>query len=221
MTLEVYWGSGSPYVWRVLLGLEIKKIAYESKRLNFSEEELKSAEFLAISPRGKVPAIREGSFTLHESIAILRYLEDKQPEPSLFGKDVAERGHIWCSVMETVSYIEPNIGGFAAPIFFGQLTEKRNDVIQARQVVEKELTRINEVLNEKDYLVNNRISAADIALYPFIQFLVRAVGKENTEEVSGTLRNIEMHYPSLQAWCKRIEAIPGYERTYPPHWKAS
>ena len=175
MALEVYWGSGSPYVWRVLLGLEIKQIPYESKRLSFSEDDLKSAEFLAISPRGKVPAIREGSFTLYESIAILRYLEDKQPKPFLFGEEAAERGKIWCSVMETVSYVEPNIGGFAVPIFFDQLAEKRNDAIQARQAVEKELARINEELTQKVYLVNDRLSAADITLYPFIQFCVAAL----------------------------------------------
>jgi glutathione S-transferase len=27
-------------------------------------------------------------------------------------------------------------------------------------------------------------------------------------------------YPRLEAWNARIEAIPGYELTYPPHWKA-
>jgi glutathione S-transferase len=30
MTLEVIWGSGSPYAWRVLLTLELKRLSYES-----------------------------------------------------------------------------------------------------------------------------------------------------------------------------------------------
>jgi hypothetical protein len=29
----------------------------------------------------------------------------------------------------------------------------------------------------------------------------------------------DVRYPHLAAWVKHIEAIPGYERTYPPHWK--
>ena len=219
MTIEVYWGSGSPFAWRVLLGLEVKQIPYESKRLSFSDKDLKSDQFLAINPRGKVPAIRDDSFALHESIAILRYLEDKQPEPPLFGESAAERGMIWCSIMECVNYIEPNINGFAGPIFFGQLAEKRHEAIQARQTVEKELARINAAVAGRDYLVSNRLSAADISLYPFIQFVARAAAKENTDEVSGSLRNISAHYPSVSAWRKRIEAIPGYERTYPPHWR--
>jgi glutathione S-transferase len=28
------------------------------------------------------------------------------------------------------------------------------------------------------------------------------------------------HKAALAAWVKRIESIPGYERTYPPHWRA-
>jgi glutathione S-transferase len=36
MALELYWGSGSPYSWRVLLALEYKQLAYESHELQFS-----------------------------------------------------------------------------------------------------------------------------------------------------------------------------------------
>jgi glutathione S-transferase len=26
-------------------------------------------------------------------------------------------------------------------------------------------------------------------------------------------------YPALAAWMARMEALPGYQRTYPPHWR--
>ena len=39
MALEVYWGSGSPYAWRVLLALELKGVPYQSRLLEFSREE--------------------------------------------------------------------------------------------------------------------------------------------------------------------------------------
>lgn len=35
MALEIFWGSGSPFSWRVLLGAEIKGLAYESRLLDF------------------------------------------------------------------------------------------------------------------------------------------------------------------------------------------
>jgi glutathione S-transferase len=219
MALEVYWGSGSPYAWRVLLGLEVKKIEYESNRLSFTDEDLNSDEYLAISPRGKVPAIRDGSVTVHESIAILCYLEDLKPEPILFGNDPAERSKIWCSIMEIMNYIEPNILDYARTIFYEELSDKKQIAIRARQAIENELTILNTSLKNKKYLASDNLSAADIILYPVIPFLSRAAMKENTEEVSGDLRAIDDNYLSIGAWCKRIESIPGFEKTYPPHWK--
>ncbi|MAS82340.1 MAG: glutathione S-transferase [Legionellales bacterium] len=219
MALEVYWGSGSPYAWRVLLGLEVKKIEYESNRLSFTDEDLKSDEYLAISPRGKVPAIRDGSVTVHESIAILRYLEDLKPEPILFGNDPSERSKIWCSIMEIMNYIEPSILDYARTIFYEELSDKKQIAIRARKAIEDELTILNTSLKNKNYLASDNLSAADIILYPVIPFLSRAAMKENTEEVSGKLRAIDDNYLAVGAWCKRIESIPGFEKTYPPHWK--
>ncbi len=219
MALEVYWGSGSPYAWRVLLALEVKQLDYESNRLSFTDEDLKSDEYLAISPRGKVPAIRDGSVTVHESIAIIRYMEDLKPEPTLFGNDPAERSKIWCSIMEIMNYIEPNILDYARTIFYGELADKKQIAITAREAIENELTNLDASLKDKDYLASDKISAADIVLYPVIPFLTRAAMKENTEEVSGKLRAIDDNYPAIGAWCKRIESIPGYENAYPPHWK--
>lgn len=219
MALEVYWGSGSPYAWRVLLALEVKQIPYESKRLSFTDEDLKSDEYLAISPRGKVPAIKDGSVTVHESIAIIRYLEDLKAEPVLFGHDPAERSKVWCSIMELMNYIEPVLLDYARTIFYEELAEKKNNAIEAREAIETEFINIEKRLNDNDYLATDTLSAADIVLYPIIPFLSRAATKENTAEVSGKLRSIDKNYPAISAWCKRIESIPGYEKTYPPHWK--
>ena len=29
----------------------------------------------------------------------------------------------------------------------------------------------------------------------------------------------DANYPALGRWLSRVEALPGYERTYPPHWR--
>ena len=83
--VEIYWISGSPFSWRVLLTAEVKGIPYEGKLLEASKGEHKTPEFLAINPLGRVPAIRDGNFTLHESLAIMIYLDRKHPNPPLFG----------------------------------------------------------------------------------------------------------------------------------------
>ncbi|MGQ0657219.1 MAG: glutathione S-transferase family protein [Chromatiales bacterium] len=81
MTLEVYWGSGSPFAWRALLALEVKRLQYVSHQLQFSRQEHKSPEFLRLNPRGKVPVLKDGDFVVYESLAIMKYLDDKYAEP--------------------------------------------------------------------------------------------------------------------------------------------
>jgi len=90
MALEIFWGSGSPFSWRVLLGAEIKGLAYESRLLEFSKGHMKTLEFLQMNPRGRVPVIRDDGFVLFESLPILEYLDAKSPEVPLFGEDERE-----------------------------------------------------------------------------------------------------------------------------------
>ena len=67
MALEFYWGSGSPYSWRVLLALEYKGVPYESHVLQFSKQEHKSPQMLRMNPRGRVPVLRDGDFVVSTS----------------------------------------------------------------------------------------------------------------------------------------------------------
>ena len=39
MAIDFYWGSGSPYCWRVALALEYKGLAYDSRELHFELQE--------------------------------------------------------------------------------------------------------------------------------------------------------------------------------------
>src|SRR5580700_770758 len=118
--VEIYWISGSPFAWRVLLTAEVKGIPYEGKLLEASKGELKSPEFLAINPLGRVPAIRDGNFTLHESLAIMVYLDRKHPNPPLFGRTAEEAGRIFERISEFISDFWPPSQRLIRSIFFGQ-----------------------------------------------------------------------------------------------------
>ena len=108
--MEIYWISGSPMAWRVLLTAEVKGIPYEGKLLEASKGELKTPEFLAINPLGRVSAIRDGNFTLHESRAIMVYLDRENPNPPLFGRTAEEAGQIFQCIsahgIELISWLE-------------------------------------------------------------------------------------------------------------------
>ena len=39
-------------------------------------------------------------------------------------------------------------------------------------------------------------------------------------ELNTPFEPLEPNFPAIAAWLRRVEAFPGYERTYPPHWRA-
>jgi len=105
MAIELYWGSGSPFAWRVMLTLEVKGLEYESKLLEFSKGDHKTPAYLKLNPRGKVPTLKDGDFVLYESLAIMSYIDRKYPDPPLFGKTPEETGLIWRWLAECESYV--------------------------------------------------------------------------------------------------------------------
>src|SRR4029078_12355988 len=106
MSLDVYWGSGSPYSWRVLLALEYKRLPYTSHILQFSKQEHKSPHMLALNPRGRVPVLKDGDYVCFESLAVLYYLDLKYPDPHIFGRTPEEAGVIMRVICEYQAYIE-------------------------------------------------------------------------------------------------------------------
>ena len=75
---------------RVIWAAEELGLPYELQTLNFTPEELKSPAYLAVHPLGAVPAIDDDGLVLHESGAIVQYLQSKagnrlQPAPG--GRD--------------------------------------------------------------------------------------------------------------------------------------
>ena len=62
-------------------------------------------------------------------------------------------------------------------------------------------------------------TAADGALVPQIGHLMRATGKPIALELDLEIAPIATRFPSIAAWWDRCSALPGFERTYPPHWR--
>ena len=62
MSLTFYYGSGSPFAWKVWLALEHKAVPYEFRLLSFDRGDTKAPEFLSVNPRGRVPTIVDEGF---------------------------------------------------------------------------------------------------------------------------------------------------------------
>src|SRR3982751_6606318 len=110
MAIDVFWGSGSPYSWRVLLALEHKQLPYNSHLLQIAMQEQKSPHMLAINPRGRVPVLKDGDYVVFESLAVLFYLDRKYPTPApLFGASPEEAGVIMRVICEYQAYAEEHV----------------------------------------------------------------------------------------------------------------
>jgi len=66
-----------------LIALEESGLAFETKRLDFSRGEQRSADYLALNPKGRVPALGTDKGVISENPAILAYIAQIAPEARL------------------------------------------------------------------------------------------------------------------------------------------
>jgi glutathione S-transferase len=219
MALELWWGSGSPYSWRALLALEYKRLPYTSHLLQFAKQEHKSPQLSKMNPRGRVPVLKDDDYVCFESLAILHYLDRKYPDPPLFGRTPQEAGTITRVICEYQSYAEDHIMKLVYVILFQGVEGRAEEVARTMNIVEGEARTIEARLAGSPWLVGDDFSAADVVVFPGIQILLRALERREAQELRARLLPLETNYPAIAAWIQRIQALPGYERTVPPHWR--
>jgi glutathione S-transferase len=225
MAIDVYWGSGSPYAWRVLLALEYKGLRYNSHVLQFSKQEHKSPQMLALNPRGRVPVLKDGDYVCFESLAVLYYLDLKYPDPHIFGRTPEEAGVIMRVICEYQAYIEPHLMSIVEAIFNRGPLSRGDGLLRIEKITEdmhavaNEARTIEARLSKSDWVVGESFSAVDMVIFPGIQLLRRALERPEARELSSRFMPVEVNYPALGRWLARVESLPGYERTYPPHWR--
>ncbi|HWK74684.1 MAG TPA: glutathione S-transferase family protein [Povalibacter sp.] len=219
MALELWWGSGSPYSWRALLALEYKKLPYVSHLVHFAKQEHKSPQMLEMNPRGRVPVLKDGDYVCFESLAILQYLDRKYPDRPLLGRTPEEAGTIMRVICEYQAYAEEHIMKVIRAILFPNAEGHSDEIVRAMVLIASEARTIENRLSRSSWLVGEDFSAADVVIFPGIQALLRALDRREAQELRSRLLPLETNYPAIAAWIARIETLPGYERTYPPHWR--
>jgi len=215
---ELYLVNGSPYAWRVQLALEHKALDYELRVLPYGPDALHSAEYLALNPRGRVPTLRDGDFVLYESLAILAYLDRRYPDRPLLGTTPEETGTIWRVISEYTAYVDRAVEELILPIYFGRAIERAAEICEAIATLAGELAHFERTLSRSEYLAGDGLTAADFVVFPHLQSIRRASSKEAARAFDFTFLPLATQCPAIAAWISRIEALPGYARTYPPHW---
>ncbi len=217
---NLYWISGSPPSWRVILALTLKGVAFNAIRLDPARGENRTDAYLALNPTGQVPTLTHGTITVRESIAILAYLDRAWPERPIFGTTAAEAAAIWQAVMVFEARLAPVGGAVARALLRNQAHDDPTSFMHALEALCGQLDKLDCSLASAPFVSGTAPRAADIWLHPLLGWLDRAVAV-TTDLVPEALTRLCMDRPHLSAWRERFGALPGVTDTYPPHWRTT
>ncbi len=131
---------------------------------------MEQPEYSKLHPHCKVPVLIEEAVTIFESAAICAYLADKYPEKG-FAPLVSStgRGYYYQWLFYATATLEPPVEQYMFNIL-PNLPEKvlpKNDrtrlsTSESQEWFDRVCEPLNELLAAKDYLVENKFSAADV-----------------------------------------------------------
>ena len=208
----LYGSSLSPFVRKVLGYAGEKGIELELQPTGFPNH---NPEYLAASPFRKMPAFRDGDYTLADSSAIIHYLEAKFPQPALSPAEPKLRGKcIWFE-----EFADTILVACGTKIFFNRIVAPRflGRPCNEEEVEQAELNDLPPILDylertvpdEGGYLVGDALTLADIAVAgPFANFRHTRTRVE-PERYPRTVAYVEriLARPSLAHWIERETAF--------------
>ncbi|MCM2329573.1 MAG: glutathione S-transferase family protein [Lysobacter sp.] len=216
MSLVFHHGHGSPYSWRVWLALEHLGIPYELKVMSFSDKDQLKPEFVALNPRHQVPTIVHDGYALWESLAILEYLDEIVPARRLYPGTAQERARIRRLIREDEEHLD---GKGLTPIYDELYKRPEGEAPDearleaARRKLAEEMEYFGRELRGP-FLAGGEPTAADFVMYPDIAYVKRIGAKKPASKLEGILP------PAIAQWAARIEALPFFGKTFPPHWRS-
>lgn len=196
------------------------RLALGEKRLAFAEVQVRYWErprdFARLNPSGMVPVLveaRDGAepVALCESRAILDHLEEREPEPALLGRDVAERAEArrlmtWFDRKfdyEAGSYllhekVEKRLMGLGAP----ELANLR----AGREGLRSHLIYLEALLQDRDWLAGGRLSLADFAAAAHLSVI----------DYFGDVPWAD--FPAVRTWYMKLKSRPCFRPLLADRW---
>jgi glutathione S-transferase len=191
--MKLYGGDLSPYVQRVKMQLAAKGLAYEYAP---PPGGMKSEEYLAINPIGKVPClVTESGLKLPESEVIVEYIEDAYPKPALRPRKPDERALMRLISRVNDIYLVPAMSkGFA-------LVGPNRDaaaVSAALADMNKALGHLEVYASGKKHIAGNKFTIADCAVAPVLFFITRISGVLGVKAILRPYKKLAKYWKSRE-----------------------
>jgi glutathione S-transferase len=201
--MKLYVSKYAPNPRRVTIFAAEKGIELEPVVVDLFNGEIRTPEFLAMNPVGRVPVLElDDGRTLSETRAICTYLEGLRPEPNLMGEGYEERAFIEMAdrhvelyffqlIANWVRHLHPALAPLECPQF-EEFGKSQGEKVRAAAAW------LDGVLAKRQYVAGDRYTIADITAFCGIEF-ARGMMKFNAGEQGFT---------HLQEWRDRIAARP-------------
>jgi maleylacetoacetate isomerase/maleylpyruvate isomerase len=105
LTLHSAWRSSAAY--RVRIGLNLKRLAYDTVPVNLVSSQHLEPAYAALNPSRLLPALDVDGRILTQSLAILEWLDETAPEPPLLPADPFDRATVRTMALIVASDIHP------------------------------------------------------------------------------------------------------------------
>jgi GST-like protein len=194
-----FYFNGSPNPTKVALFLEEAGLPYEPKPIDTRAGDQFSAEFLAVNPNGKVPAIIDGDVTVFDSNAILLYLAEKTGKflpPNL----PANRGELLSWLMFVATGVGPYSG---QAVHFKHFAPEKVAYANSRYQFEahRHFAILDAHLAQHRYMVGETYTIVDMAVWSWSRMVPFILGDEAWAKL-----------PNLKRLNDEITARPAAER---------
>lgn len=188
----------TPNPMKIALMLEETGLDYTLVPVDTFKGEQHAPEFLKINPNAKVPAIDDDGTIVFDSNAILLYLAEKSGQ--LLGKP-EEKGELLSWLM----FVATGLGPFSGQaVHFQHMApeELPYAVNRYRKEVQRHYRILDNRLAERQYLINDSYSIADIAAWGWIDRAGRVLGENELAQ-----------YPNLKRWFDEVNSRPAVARS--------
>jgi maleylacetoacetate isomerase len=163
-----YWRSSASY--RVRIALNLKDIAYQAVSIDLQTQQHGGAEHRARNPQGFVPALDIDGSMMTQSLAIIEYLDSRNPAPALLPADPAEAARLraiaYAIAMEIHPICNPSVVAHHAAAFDGSDDDRK---IWMQHFIDKGLRAVEVLANHPAsgrFLHGDSAGLADIVLVP-------------------------------------------------------
>jgi len=207
MTVTLYGAPYSVYTRSARLALIEKGVDYTLEMVDVHGPGGMPPGYLQRQPFGKIPAFEHDGFALFETGAILRYIDEAFPGPSLQPVDARHRARMNQAISVCDSYL---YGHGVWGIFVERVSKPRRGVAADEQKVAACLPKaaachavLAEILGDQDFLCGDTLSLADLHAAPMLACLAM------TEEG----RAMMAAHPQLAQWWQRMAGRASMQQT--------